>query len=370
MRTIKLVIIGSSGTGKTSIRTQYIAGRFSTSYKATIGADFFARTLPHHRIPGEQVSLQIWDTAGQERFSSLSKAFFRGADAVLLVFDVNQPETLHALRNWWSTFRDYAPVPDDETYNFCTVVVGNKTDLIPATLAAGKPVVSPEETQAFVDELFPPPPRPPTPEAPEETPSWPSLSLENGEPDMATLVRPARSDSIDIRTNGRLHQRLALGSRATSRSSRFGGTVNTSRTGFSVYHTPSSSYFDDFVSAPSSPPSPFGSPRPTHSRKRTSHSSLSSSVTVRPSDDDLAVEPEPPDDEEPEVGPRVFFTSAKSGERVSDVFTYVARRVVARWEWDETHVRDSLIFSESDSDETVRLSASHKFQQRLPGCCT
>ncbi|EJF56138.1 hypothetical protein DICSQDRAFT_39552, partial [Dichomitus squalens LYAD-421 SS1] len=129
MRTVKLVVIGASGVGKSSIRNQYISGRFTTGYRATIGADFITKTLPHHNCPDEQVTLQIWDTAGQERFSGLSSAFFRGADAVILMFDVNQPHTLGALTKWWDDFRDKAPVSDERVEEFCCVVVGNKTDI-------------------------------------------------------------------------------------------------------------------------------------------------------------------------------------------------------------------------------------------------
>ncbi|EGN97182.1 hypothetical protein SERLA73DRAFT_123963 [Serpula lacrymans var. lacrymans S7.3] len=128
MPTVKLVVIGASGVGKTSLRTQYISGRFSTGYRATIGADFISKTLPHPTKPDQSVTLQIWDTAGQERFSSLSAAFFRGADAALLMFDVNKPETLTALTRWWSQFREKAPLSDDELEDYCCVVVGNKID--------------------------------------------------------------------------------------------------------------------------------------------------------------------------------------------------------------------------------------------------
>ncbi|KAI0249464.1 small GTPase superfamily, partial [Lactifluus subvellereus] len=129
MRTVKLVVVGNSGVGKTSLRSQYVSSRFSTGYRATIGADFIAKTLPHHSNAEESVTLQIWDTAGQERFSSLSTAFFRGADAALLMFDVNQPATLHALTRWWSEFRACAPLADEDMEEYCLVVVGNKTDL-------------------------------------------------------------------------------------------------------------------------------------------------------------------------------------------------------------------------------------------------
>lgn len=302
------------------------------------------------------------------------------------MFDVNQPATLQSLRKWWVTFCETAPIPDDEAYKFCTVLVGNKMDLVPATRSAGKPVVSEEDTQAFVDELVPPPPSPPVPDTPDISPPTPpdALPLTNGVPYVngdgtGLLLDSGRSNSIDI-LNGSGNdnlRRAAVGSRATSRS-RFAGTLNTVRTGMSIYHTPSSSYFDSYMSAPSSPPSPFGSPRPTHSRKRNSQSSISTTVstsTLRPRENDDTDVPldEPPDavdarEEEPDVGPRLFFTSAKTGDNVDDVFAYVARRVVARWEWDETHIRDSLIFSEPDSDDTVRLGTS-RFQQRWPTCC-
>ncbi|EIW75987.1 hypothetical protein CONPUDRAFT_42859, partial [Coniophora puteana RWD-64-598 SS2] len=128
MRTVKLVVIGPSGVGKTSLRGQYISGRFSTGYRATIGADFITKTLPHPTNPDESVTLQIWDTAGQERFSSLSSAFFRGADAAMLMFDVNSRDSLHALAKWWDAFRQNAPLADDEMDDYPCVVVGNKVD--------------------------------------------------------------------------------------------------------------------------------------------------------------------------------------------------------------------------------------------------
>ncbi|EIM91733.1 ras-domain-containing protein [Stereum hirsutum FP-91666 SS1] len=130
MLTIKLVVIGNSGVGKTSLRGQYISGRFSTGYRATIGADFITKTLPHPTNPKETVTLQIWDTAGQERFSSLSSAFFRGADAALLMYDVNQPSSLRALDKWWDEFCTNAPLAEEDMEDYCCVVVGNKMDLV------------------------------------------------------------------------------------------------------------------------------------------------------------------------------------------------------------------------------------------------
>ncbi|KAJ7860142.1 P-loop containing nucleoside triphosphate hydrolase protein, partial [Mycena leptocephala] len=130
MPTFKVVVIGASGVGKTSLRGQYISSRFSTSYRATIGADFITKTLPPPASSpdAEPVTLQIWDTAGQERFSSLASAFFRGADAAVLMYDVTSPETLYALTKWWSEFKEKAPVAEEDLRGFCVCVVGNKVD--------------------------------------------------------------------------------------------------------------------------------------------------------------------------------------------------------------------------------------------------
>ena len=79
---LKVIILGDSGVGKSSLMNQYVNKKFDTRYKATIGADFLTWDL---QIDEVEVTLQIWDTAGQERFQSLGTAFYRGADACLLV---------------------------------------------------------------------------------------------------------------------------------------------------------------------------------------------------------------------------------------------------------------------------------------------
>merc|ERR1712078_475636 len=87
---LKVIILGDSGVGKTSLMNQYVNKKFSTQYKATIGADFLTKEV---MVGDRLVTMQIWDTAGQERFQSLGVAFYRGADACVLVFDVNVAKT-------------------------------------------------------------------------------------------------------------------------------------------------------------------------------------------------------------------------------------------------------------------------------------
>ena len=82
---VKLVIIGDSGVGKTSLIQMFEHAKFNQSFKPTIGADFSNKEMI---VEDRQVTLQIWDTAGQERFQSLGSAFYRGADCCVIVYDV------------------------------------------------------------------------------------------------------------------------------------------------------------------------------------------------------------------------------------------------------------------------------------------
>ncbi|THD17971.1 Rab protein 7 [Fasciola hepatica] len=121
---LKVIIVGDSGVGKTSLMNQYVTRKFSNQYKATIGADFLTKeTVVDDRV----ATLQLWDTAGQERFQSLGVAFYRGADCCVLVYDVTMPSTFKALESWRDEFLIQASPRDPENFPF--VVIGNKCDL-------------------------------------------------------------------------------------------------------------------------------------------------------------------------------------------------------------------------------------------------
>ncbi|XP_060668613.1 ras-related protein Rab7 isoform X2 [Ziziphus jujuba] len=98
---LKVIILGDSGVGKTSLMNQYVNRKFSNQYKATIGADFLTKEV---QFEDRQFTLQIWDTAGQERFQSLGVAFYRGADCCVLVYDVNVMKSFENLNNWREEF--------------------------------------------------------------------------------------------------------------------------------------------------------------------------------------------------------------------------------------------------------------------------
>ncbi|KAI5788674.1 ras-like protein Rab7 [Pyronema domesticum] len=121
---LKIIILGDSGVGKTSLMNRYVNKDFSASYKATIGADFLTKEVI---LDDRSVTLTIWDTAGQERFQSLGVAFYRGADCCVLVYDVNNAKSFENINSWREEFLIQASPRDPSSFPF--VCVANKTDL-------------------------------------------------------------------------------------------------------------------------------------------------------------------------------------------------------------------------------------------------
>jgi Ras-related protein Rab-7A len=135
----KIIILGAQGVGKTSLMERYVASKFSSQYKATIGADFSTKDVS---LGDELVSLQIWDTAGQERYQSLGTAFYRGADACVLVYDVSEATSFQKLEQWRNAFLQAADISSPLEFPF--IVLGNKADL-----DAAKQVVQPAAVTAW-----------------------------------------------------------------------------------------------------------------------------------------------------------------------------------------------------------------------------
>lgn len=135
-KTLKIVILGDSGVGKTSLMNRFSTGKFTGQYKATIGADFLSKdnVIVNDNFLQQRhlVTLQIWDTAGQERFQSLGVGFYRGADACLLVYDVTDPHSLDNLDHWRKEFLEQVGGGiqglGDASTQFPFVVIGNKMD--------------------------------------------------------------------------------------------------------------------------------------------------------------------------------------------------------------------------------------------------
>ena len=100
----KVVAVGESGVGKTALLVRYAEDRFSPSFTSTIGIDMQVRDV---LLDGKRSRLQMWDTAGQERFRTITLAFYRGAHAVLVVFNVCDRGSFDRVGDWMRTCREH-----------------------------------------------------------------------------------------------------------------------------------------------------------------------------------------------------------------------------------------------------------------------
>jgi Ras-related protein Rab-7A len=123
---LKVILLGDSGVGKSSIIERFVSEGFQPYLGTTVSPDFAVRDM---KIQETDCTLQIWDTAGQERFFSLCTSYFRGTDAVGLVFDLSNTtdETFEKLDRWRTTFFDIVQVATPD--NFSMVLIGNKNDV-------------------------------------------------------------------------------------------------------------------------------------------------------------------------------------------------------------------------------------------------
>ncbi len=145
----KLVCIGDSGTGKSSLTIRLCEGRFSNTHDVTIGVEFGSRIVPvgppanaslgiNNPLPPpnsqnpsqsrsspsqKKMKLSLWDTAGQETYKSITRSYFRGASGALLVFDISRRSTFESVTSWLHDLRQIAES------DIVVVLVGNKSDL-------------------------------------------------------------------------------------------------------------------------------------------------------------------------------------------------------------------------------------------------
>eukprot|EP00759_Apiculatamorpha_spiralis_P045463 PhF_6_TR42189/c1_g1_i1/m.63821 len=127
---LKIIILGDSGVGKTTLVETFQRGEYHEQYPTTISYDFLTKIvkLKKKTNAGDDISvkLQMWDTAGQERFRYIVRSYYRGAHGCVIVFDVTQPveESKEQVQRWVEELNSKAP-------NCPYVVVGNKIDLLP-----------------------------------------------------------------------------------------------------------------------------------------------------------------------------------------------------------------------------------------------
>ena len=99
----KVVLIGESGVGKTSIISRYISNTFKSQLMSTPGANFVTKSvvLEDENKNEQPLKYEIWDTAGQERYRSLAKVFYKNAAVCVLVYDITRKSSFEELKNYW-----------------------------------------------------------------------------------------------------------------------------------------------------------------------------------------------------------------------------------------------------------------------------
>lgn len=101
----KVVLIGNSSVGKSSLLRRFTDSTFHETYLATIGVDFRFKYPTDHRrsipVANSTVKLQIWDTAGQERFRTITGTYYKGAQGIVLVYDITKRESFEELESYW-----------------------------------------------------------------------------------------------------------------------------------------------------------------------------------------------------------------------------------------------------------------------------
>lgn len=134
----KLVLIGDSGVGKSCLLLRFADDAFTESYISTIGVDFRFRTV---KMDKKTVKLQIWDTAGQERFRTITSAYYRGADGIIMVYDTTSSDSFDHVNDWLKEVNRYA------SEGTCKLLVGNKCD------RTADRAVTTEQAKEFADDL-------------------------------------------------------------------------------------------------------------------------------------------------------------------------------------------------------------------------
>ena len=123
MITFKIMFLGDSSVGKTAFILRFCDGKFDDDTITTIGLDTKTKFVSHK---DKKIQLQIWDTAGEERFRSIAKSCYKGADGILLMYDVSNISSFKHIKNWINDIENNITIPKDK---LALIIVGNKSDL-------------------------------------------------------------------------------------------------------------------------------------------------------------------------------------------------------------------------------------------------
>ena len=120
---IKVVLVGESGVGKTSIISQFVSKKFDPHRETSLSAQFVSKNVQFSDL-GKEIKFDIWDTVGQEKYRSLAKIFYKDAKVIVFVYDITTEYSFNELKNYW-----YEETKSNSDGNPIFAVVGNKIDL-------------------------------------------------------------------------------------------------------------------------------------------------------------------------------------------------------------------------------------------------
>ncbi|XP_056413345.1 ras-related protein Rab-42 [Hyla sarda] len=136
----RVLLLGDSGVGKTSLLRRYTEEEFTDTTGPTVGVDFCSRI--EEPEPGVKVRLQFWDTAGQERYRAVTRSYYRNAACVILLFDLTEHKTFDSIQNWYQEVAERAQPPP-----LLFLLLGTKSDM------RGQRSVPREEAQTLADSI-------------------------------------------------------------------------------------------------------------------------------------------------------------------------------------------------------------------------
>ena len=138
---LKVVLLGESGVGKTSIISQFTTNQFNPRVPTSVSAKFVSKTIEFPQY-NKIIKFDIWDTVGQEKYRSLAKIFYKDAKIIIFVYDVTREFSFEALKDFW-----YKETQNNADNDPIFALVGNKIDLYE------QQKIDNNDGKAFADEI-------------------------------------------------------------------------------------------------------------------------------------------------------------------------------------------------------------------------
>ena len=120
---VKVVLLGESGVGKTSIIAQFTTGNFDPDVVTSLSAQYVSKTVEYDNLQ-KAIKFDLWDTAGQEKYRALAKIFYKDAKVIMLVYDITNAKSFEELKSYW-----YEMIKQNADSDAIIAIVANKNDL-------------------------------------------------------------------------------------------------------------------------------------------------------------------------------------------------------------------------------------------------